>query len=233
MTKPATTDVPIHLGIILDGNRRWAKAHKLPTFDGHREGAEVFREIALATFERGIKFLSAWVFSTENWARSPEEIGYLMNLVTRAVNKYLDEFHKRGIKIVILGRQEGLESKVLRALQAAATKTSNNTKGNLVICFNYGGREEIVDTVKKLLDQKTSPDELTVDDITSNLYQPDIPAIDLVIRTSGEHRTSGFMLWRSDYAELYFTDKFWPDFTVEDLDNALADYQQRHRRFGS
>ena len=233
MTKTPATDLPQHLAIILDGNRRWAKSQNLPTLDGHREGAEVFREVAIATFERGIKYLSAYVFSTENWSRTKEEVGYLMSLLVKAVDKYLDDFHQRGIKIVFLGRREGLDNKVLKALQSAETKTDTNSHGTLALCFNYGGREEIVDAVKELMKQSINPDELTIDDISNHLYQPSVPAVDLVIRTSGEHRLSGFMLWRSDYAEFYFIDKLWPEFTIEDLGEALADYQQRHRRFGS
>lgn len=231
MSEPAV--LPVHLGIILDGNRRWATAKGLPTLEGHREGAEVFKEVALAAFDRGIEYLSAFVFSTENWSRTEEEVGYLMKLVVRAVESYLDTFNKRGIRIVILGRRSGLAPSVLKAIERTEEKTKENTKGTLALCFNYGGQEEIVDAVRQLVAQGLTPKEITKDVVAGALYSPEIPPIDLLIRTSGEHRTSGFMLYRSDYAELYFTDKFWPDFTASDLDKALATYTGRSRRFGS
>ncbi len=226
-----TASIPTHLGIILDGNRRWAKAKAkgLPTLEGHRQGAEVFKQIASDVFDSGIKYLSGFIFSIENWSRTEEEVGYLMKLVIKAVESYLDEFHKRGIKIVILGRREGLRAKVLEAIQQAESKTAANTKGTLALCFNYGGREEIVDAVKNLNDKKT---EITTKTISQALYAPDIPDVDLIIRTSGEQRISNFMLWRAAYAELYFVDKHWPDFTNDDLKAALKSYKNRQRRFG-
>ena len=226
MTQPKTSDIPQHVGLILDGNRRWAKAKGLPTLEGHRQGAEVFKTIALAAFRRDIKFVSAYVFSNENWSRTKEEVGYLMGLVVKATEKYLKDFDKAGIKILIAGRRENLPEKVLKAIERTETSTRGNSKGTLVLCFNYGGREEIVDAVNSL------EGPATVEGISAALYAPEAPDIDLLIRTSGEQRTSGFMLWRAAYAELYFASKHWPDFTEEDLDVALADYASRDRRFG-
>lgn len=231
MTDTAT--LPTHLGIILDGNRRWAKAQGLPTLEGHREGAEVFKTIAVHAFDRGVKYLSAYVFSTENWSRTEEEVGYLMKLVIKAFEKYLDTFNEKGIKIMVLGRRAGIKPDVLRAIERTEEKTSANSNGTLALCFNYGGQEEIVDAVSSLISQNIAPKEVTKEKIAGALYGPEIPGIDLLIRTSGEQRTSGFMLYRSDYAELYFSEKLWPDFTNEDLDNALLDYSERQRRFGS
>lgn len=229
----STGQVPHHLGVILDGNRRWAKEQGKPSLEGHKAGAENFKEIALGAFERGVKYLSAYVFSMENWSRTEEEVGYLMNLVTKAVEDYLDEFHEHGVKIMILGRSEGVRQKVLDSITKAEQKTAQNARGTLALCFNYGGREEIVDAVRELIGKGVEAAKIDSKAITNNLYHPEVPDIDLLIRTSGEHRTSGFMMWRAAYAELYFTDKYWPEFGLQDLDTALADYSQRQRRFGS
>jgi len=224
------TAVPRHLGIILDGNRRWAKEQGFKSLEGHRQGAEVFREIVYAALDRGVEFISAYVFSTENWQRTQEEVSYLMGLVLKVVDKYLDEFHEKGIKILILGSQDGLDDKVKAGLAKSVDRTANNTKGTVALCFNYGGQQEIIDGIKSLPQDQI--DGLTPVKFEQYLYSKDVPDVDLVIRTSGEHRTSGFMLWRAAYAELMFVDKFWPDFTVQDLDEALHDYKQRNRKFG-
>jgi undecaprenyl diphosphate synthase len=178
--------------------------------------------------------LSAFVFSTENWSRAEEEVGYLMKLVTKAVEKYLDDFHAAGIKIVVLGRKEGVPKSVAVAIERTEEKTKDNTKGTLALCFNYGGEEELVDAYKLALKQGVSADEMTKEKLLSLVYLGDsIPPVDLVIRTSGEQRTSGFMLLRAAYAELYFVEKMWPDFTTEDLQDALHWYGKRQRRFGN
>lgn len=232
MPQPDTPTIPTHLGIILDGNRRWAKAQGLPTLEGHRRGAEVFKEISRAAFNRGIKYISAYAFSTENWRRTEKEVNYLMRLVIKVVDQYLDEVHQEGVKIVILGRREGLRANVLKAITRAEEKTASNTRGTLALCFNYGGRQEIVDAARTLMEQGTDPATLTIEQFDQALYHPEIPPVDLLLRTSGEQRTSGFMLYRADYAELAFTKKHWPDFTPADLDAALTDYSTRHRRLG-
>lgn len=224
------TAVPRHLGIILDGNRRWAKEQGLNTLQGHQRGAEVFREFVYAAFERGVEYISAYVFSTENWQRTEEEVSYLMGLVIKVMNKYLEEFHQNGVKIVILGSREGLSDKVIAALEQTEAKTAQNTKGTVALCFNYGGKQEIIDAIKKV--PTTDIQSLTPVSFEQYLYAKEVPPVDLIVRTSGEHRLSGFMLYRSDYAELMFIDKFWPDFTVADLDNVLTEYGRRTRRFG-
>lgn len=224
------SQIPTHLGLISDGNRRWAKAKGLSSFEGHEKGGEVLQEIALKAFSRGVKFVSAYVFSRENWARTEQEVGFLMKLVADAAGKYLDKYHQAGIKILVIGRRERLASEVLESIERSEQKTLNNTKGTLVLCFNYGGHEEIVDAAKKLSDSHA---EITAESLGSTLYAADVPPVDLIIRTSGEQRLSGFMLWRAAYAELKFVDKNWPDFTEADLDEALADYAARQRRFGS
>lgn len=225
--------VPRHVGIILDGNRRWAKANSMSSLEGHREGAEAFKKVALGAFDLGVEYLSAFVFSTENWKRTEEEVGYLMNLVTKAVEKYLKTFHEAGIKIVVLGRRQGIPAAVLKAIDRTEDKTKNNTRGVLALCFNYGGEEELVDVVRTAVKEQPDAEMVTSEYISSKLYAPEVPQLDLVIRTSGEQRLSGFMLYRSAYAELYFTDKLWPDFAVQDFKQALDWYGTRQRRFGS
>ena len=227
-----TTNLPNHVGIVLDGNRRWAKEQGLPTLDGHRQGAEVFKRVCLASFDKGVKYLSAFIFSTENWQRTEDEVSYLMKLVIKAVEKYLDEFNKRNIKIQVIGRRNDLPNSVLRSIEKTEEKTENNTGGVLVLCFNYGGQQEIVDATKKIIDENIPSEELTDELFEQYLYAPGVPAVDLLIRTSGEERTSGFMLWRAAYAEMLFIEKYWPDFSIEDLDSSLKEYAARQRRFG-
>ncbi len=228
-----TTGLPKHVGIVLDGNRRWAKVNGLATLKGHRQGMDVLKDISFHAFERGVQYLSAYVFSTENWQRAEEEVNYLMDLTVSAVEKYLDEYHERGIKVVILGRRKGIREKVLDAITRAEEKTRANTQGTLALCFNYGGKEEIVDAVKQIVANGFTPQEITNDVVTGFLYCPEVPDVDLLIRTSGEERTSGFMLYRAAYAELKFIDKLWPEFTTEDFDDALDDFTKRERRYGT
>jgi len=222
----------LHIGIILDGNRRWAKAHNLPSLEGHRAGAENFKNVVHAAFDRGIAYLSAFIFSTENWSRTDEEVGYLMNLVTKAFEEYLAEFHERGIKIVILGRRQGIRKKVLDVILKTEEKTKNNKKGTLALCFNYGGHQEIVDAFNTIKSNEIMDHDITSEIVRKNLYHPEVPDVDFIIRTSGEMRTSGFMLARSAYAELYFSDKMWPDFTKKDFNDAVDNFLNRDRRFG-
>ncbi len=227
MTEAAT--VPNHIGYILDGNRRWAKQHAKPALEGHRQGLEAFKNVALASFDRGIKVVSAYIFSTENWQRTQEEVSYLMRLVVKGVEKHLTTFHEAGIRLVMLGSRDGLDAKILQTIDRAVQATKDNTKGTLAICFNYGGQQEIVDAANRAV---AARQPVTIQSLQANLYEPDLPAVDLIIRTSGEQRLSNFMLWRAAYSELYFTSTLWPDFSEADLDQALTEYQQRQRRYG-
>lgn len=224
--------IPKHVGFILDGNRRWAKEQGVPTLDGHRRGAEVFKDISLQAFDKGVEYLSAFVFSTENWRRTEKEVSYLMKLLVRAVDKYLDEYHKRGIRIIVIGQREGISRSVTNAIEKTEKKTQDNTNGTLVLCFNYGGQQEIIDATKKILAENIAPTEVTKEIFEQYLYAPEVPAVDLLVRTSGEERTSGFMLWRAAYAELMFIKKYWPAFEASDLDEVLNSYASRQRRFG-
>ncbi len=227
------TSMPRHLGLILDGNRRWAKEQGLPQLEGHRKGWENLKIIADAALDRGVEYLSAFVFSTENWKRSQEEVSYLMRLLTWVCKTEIKEINKKNVRVVVLGSREGLSKSVLKAIDIAESTTADNTGGTLALCINYGGQLEIADAVKKIIEKGVKKDDVTPDTVEQYLYSPDIPPMDLIIRTSGEQRLSNFMLWRAAYSELCFVDKYWPDFSVQDLDNCLAEYASRQRRFGS
>lgn len=224
--------LPAHVGLILDGNRRWATDQNLPTLKGHYQGAENLRTISLVAINGGVKYLSAYLFSTENWKRSKTEVTYLMKLIIKFLEKYLDELAQNEIRIVHVGSRDGLPKSVLKAIDDAVRRTEEFKRGTLALCINYGGQQEIVDAAAKLLRQNTDPRRLSIREFEKALYAPELPPVDLVIRTSGEYRTSGFMLWRAAYAEYIFIDKYWPDFTKQDLKFALLYYAKRQRRFG-
>lgn len=226
-------DAPNHVGIILDGNRRWAKARGMEPTAGHEHGYRNLREICRHIFaEHKVPYVSAFVFSTENWQRTEKEVGFLMGLVSRALNEYLSEFIKENVRILVLGSRERLSDDVLKAIEKAEQTTKNNTKGTLILCFNYGGQQEIVDAAKSLIENGADPTSVSVESFAKSLYHPEVPPLDLVIRTSGEQRLSGFMLWRAAYAEFYFVNKHWPEFTSADLDDAFENFAKRQRRYG-
>lgn len=227
---PTTT--PKHIGFILDGNRRWARNNNLPTLEGHRRGYSILKDIATAAFDRGVSYVSAYVFSTENWNRSKEEVDYLMSLALNVAKKDAKKLAKDNVKIAVLGIDEKVSPKIIKAWREVEESSKNNTGGTLALCFNYGGKREISDAVQSAIKDGVSPGDITEQVIDSYLYHPDIPPVDMVIRTSGEQRLSNFMLWRVAYAELYFAKPHWPDFTVEELDKALEEFSRRNRRFG-
>ena len=223
---------PRHIGFIMDGNRRWARGRGLPTFEGHRHGYEKMKEVGRWCLERGVENITVFAFSTENWRRSEEEVNYLMRLINRVLTTDIDEFNRLGLRLKIIGRRDGLSNEIQRAAEAAEQCTVSNIKGTLYVALNYGGRAEIIDAAKAILRAKVPPDDVDEASFAKFLYAPEAPDLDLIIRTSGEQRLSGFMLWHSVYSELYFITKHWPEFSAEDLDSALALYQDRHRRFG-
>lgn len=233
MDMSETNILPTHLGLILDGNRRWAREQGLPTLEGHRLGYDNLRTIATAAFDKGIKYISAFVFSTENWNRSKEEVDYLMKLLLWVAKNEVKTFDKKNIRIKFLGSKDRLSAEIIAAIDDAEEKTRNNTSATFALCLNYGGTQEICDAVKQIINSGKATDEITPQLIEKNQYAPEIPALDFVIRTSGEQRISNFMLWRMAYAELYFAKPAWPAFTVKDLDLALDDYSKRDRRHGS
>ena len=226
------TSVPQHLGLILDGNRRWAKDQGKPTYEGHKAGYENLKVIGKAAIKRGVSYVSAYVFSTENWKRTAEEVDYLMKLLLWVAKNEVKELDKENIRFRFLGERNRLSKDIIKAIDAAEDRTKNNTAGTLALCLNYGGQQEIVSAVNKALLEEPGKSSVTEDDIEQHLYASDIPPVDLIIRTSGEQRISNFMLWRAAYSELLFVDKHWPAFTEADLDEALEEFAYRQRRFG-
>ena len=233
MTTASSTQVPQHIGIILDGNRRWAAAKNLPKLEGHRAGYETLKTVATYAFKKGASFISAFVFSTENWGRSQQEVDYLMKLLLWVAKNEVDSFNKQNIRVRFLGEEEKLSPNVIKAMRDAEEKTKNNTAGTLLLCLNYGGKQEIASAATKFLRANPTADTITVEDISNNIYEPSVPDIDLIIRTSGEQRLSNFMLWRAAYSELYFTEAHWPAFTEAMFDEAIEAYSIRQRRFGA
>ncbi len=232
-TNPSNPVVaPKHIGFILDGNRRWARNNNLPTFEGHRRGYGILKDIAKAAFERGVEYVSAYVFSTENWSRSKEEVDYLMKLALSVAKKDAKQLSKDNVRIVVLGVDDRVSPKIMKAWRDVEEDSKNNTGGTLALCFNYGGKREVSDAVQAALKAGVLPVEITEDVIDKYIYHPDVPPVDFVIRTSGEQRLSNFMLWRVGYAELYFAQPHWPDFTVVELEKALEEFSRRNRRFG-
>lgn len=224
--------IPQHIGIIIDGNRRWAKAHNLPTFEGHRVGFDKVKEIAEYALEKGVKIMTIYAFSTENWKRSQDEVNYLLGLFKILLQKEASYLLKKGIRLQILGDRDGLTNDLQEAIVKAEDLTKLADKGILNICFNYGGRDELVKAVKKIVISKIPASEINEDLIKQNLYSKNIIDPDFIIRTSGEQRLSGFLTWQSVYSELYFAKKMWPEFAKEDFDLALKEYSNRQRRFG-
>lgn len=222
-----------HLAIIMDGNRRWAKERGWPSVEGHRVGYDRLKQVGDWCLNRNIKVFTVFAFSTENWQRAEEEVGYLMDLLENALTKELDYFQERNVRLKIIGQRDRLRPSIVRAIEEAEVKTAGNARATFVICLNYGGRLEIVDACKRLVRQGVS--EASIDEamLQSAMYWPDMPDPDLIIRTSGEERLSGFLLWQAAYSELYWTKKHWPDFDEHELDAALAEYETRQRRFGT
>ena len=221
-----------HVGYIVDGNRRWAKKHGIPTYEGHLAGYNALHEVVKASFNQGAEYVSAYIFSTENWKRSESEVKNLMGLVLWLLKSDLHIFMDNNIRLRVLGSPEKVDTKIIEAIKDAEALTANNTGGTLGICFNYGGQLEIVDAVKQIIKSGIKAVDITPAMIDDNLYVPEIPPLDLLVRTGGEQRLSNFMLWRAAYSELLFLDKLWPDMTKDDVTDILKEYNKRHRRFG-
>jgi undecaprenyl diphosphate synthase len=216
----------------MDGNGRWARRRGHPASFGHRAGVRAIKRVLEGCEQLGVHVLSVYAFSTENWSRPRAEVRALMRLFHETMQREIDEMHRRGVRIVVSGRRDGLSSRMRDRIEEAAARTAGNTNGVLNVCLNYGGRAEIVDSVQQLVREGIPPDQIDEAAIASHLYHPDLPDPDLIIRTAGESRVSNFLLWQSAYAELLVTDTLWPDFGVEDLKTAIADYNSRVRRFG-
>lgn len=230
MSEDQTQRVPVHVGFILDGNRRWAKEHGLPAYEGHLAGYGALKDIVLHAADRGIKYVSVYAFSTENWKRSAEEVSGLMKLALRLFKTDINELLENHIRVRVLGARDGIPPDILQAMEEAEEKSKTFTRTTVGICFNYGGQREIADAVQRCIDDGLKT--VTEQDIRARLYEADMPDIDIVVRTSGEERISNFMLWRVAYSEFYFLKKMWPDMRKEDVDDVIKEYARRDRRFG-
>jgi undecaprenyl diphosphate synthase len=223
--------IPKHVAIVMDGNGRWAEGRGLPRTKGHEAGERALYDVVEGGLEIGLPYLSVYAFSTENWDRPASEVRFLMNFNRTLIRERRDELHERGVRIRFSGRRDWkLPRSVQKEMESAEEMTGRNRKMTLVVALNYGGRAEIVDAVRALVEEK--PSRVTAKAIAKRLYLPDVPDPDLLIRTSGEMRTSNFLLWEAAYAELWFTPVLWPDFNREHLFEAIRDYQKRDRRFG-
>lgn len=221
-----------HVAIIMDGNRRWAKERLLPSAVGHKKGVDALKEIVRGCNEFGIKFLTVYAFSTENWNRKQEEVDFLMNLLAQTIKGELAELHKSNVVLNFIGDLSALNSDLQEILENARTTTKNNTGVNLQIAINYGARDEITHAVKCIIKDKINKDEINEELISQYLYTKNIPSPDLLIRTGGEMRVSNFLLWQIAYSEIIVTKKYWPDFNRNALKEALSEFANRQRRFG-
>jgi undecaprenyl diphosphate synthase len=225
-------NVPAHVAVIMDGNGRWAKKKGLPRTEGHQAGAEAIERLIDVSVELGIKYISIYAFSTENWSRPVSEVGALWKILENFFNTKLPVLHAKGVRIVHSGSQKKLPAKVIAIIRSAEQKTRKNKTIVLNLCLNYGGRQEIVDAVNTWIHSRKKKESITADKLRRHLYHHELPDVDLLIRTSGESRISNFLLWQIAYAELVFMDVMWPDFSRENALEAIKEYQKRTRRFG-
>lgn len=224
--------LPQHVGLILDGNRRWARERGKTVAQGHKEGYMNLKRVAKAAIRQGVRYVSAYVFSTENWKREQQEVDDIMKILRWVLRHEVREFHKENIRLRVIGSKLKLGTAMLKAIHDAEELTKDNDRGTILLCLDYGGQQEIVDAVKRIAAEGVPAEEISAEMISKYLYAPDVPPVDLVIRTSGEQRLSNFMLWESAYSELAFTKANWPDFDEAALKDAISNYMQRHRRFG-
>jgi undecaprenyl diphosphate synthase len=229
---PPLEKIPVHVGIIMDGNGRWAQARGLPRLAGHRAGTENLRRILRAAVEFGIRILTIYAFSTENWERPRDEVEGLLDIMERMIDRELPELHREGVQIRHIGRLERVPERLVTKIRQALDLTRNNQRLILNVAFNYGGRAEIVDAVRRIIQDGVPPEAVDEVLISRYLYTADLPDPDLIIRTSGEMRVSNFLIWQGAYAEYYVTPVYWPDFDKDEFYKALAEYARRERRFG-
>lgn len=236
MTSEATFEkipkVPRHVAIIMDGNGRWARRRNQPRMAGHRAGTENLRQIISASVEFGVQYLTLYSFSTENWDRPQDEIAGLMRILGEVIDRELAELNKEGVHLLHIGHLEGLNATLRRKVEEAIALTRENKRLTLSLAFNYGGRDEILCAVRKMIRDGVKPDQVNDDLMNQYMFTAGTPDPDLIIRTSGELRTSNFLVWQGTYSEWYFTPTLWPDFNKAELHKALMDYSQRDRRFG-
>lgn len=224
--------VPRHVGYIVDGNRRWAKQHGIPTYEGHLAGYNALKDVLLETIAQGVEFVSLYTFSTENWKRATDEVNHLMRLSMRIFKTDLKVLTQNNLRLLVLGTRDQLPAKMCEAIDAAEAATAANTGGTVAVCFNYGGQLEIVHAMQSIVEEGIKPEDITIQTIDEHIWKPEVPPVDLIVRTSGEKRLSNFMLWRSPYSEVLFLDKLWPDMTKTDVSDILSEYATRERRLG-
>jgi undecaprenyl diphosphate synthase len=219
-----------HLAIIMDGNRRWAKDRGLPSFEGHRAGYDKVKDVVKWCQETDIKILTVFAFSTENWQRAKSEVDFLMEIFHFFFTREIQEVHKNNIRVKVIGHKESLSPALQKAIQESEELTKNNTSLILNLAISYGGHQELADAMNDIL--KNPPEIITKETIAEHLYTTGLPDPDMIVRTSGESRLSGFLTWQSAYSELHFIDKHWPDFSKQDLEDTLTEFANRQRRFG-
>lgn len=236
LTVPATTNrifpLPKHVAVIMDGNGRWAKQRGLPRLAGHRAGTDNIRRVVEDFDGYQVKYLTLYAFSTENWSRPRAEVRGLLRILGQVIDREIMSLHEKGVKLRYLGRLDGLSKRLQAKVSKAVKLTRNNTNIGLSLAFNYGGRAEILDTIRRIVKEGVAPEDITESLFSSYLYISDIPDPDLIIRTAGEMRLSNFLIWQGAYSEYYSTPTLWPDFGEKDIENALVAYSQRERRFG-
>ncbi len=235
MTDPVRNDLPIprHVACVMDGNGRWAQQRGLKRTDGHAAGENALMEAVDGALELGVGWLTVYAFSTENWRRPSDEVRFLMRFNEDLLVRRRDELNEKGVRIRFIGRRDWkVPKRLLRHMDQSAALTADNRRLTLTVAFNYGGRAELVDAIKKLLETESNPGAVDEAMIEKHLYDPEMPEVDLWIRTSGEYRTSNFLIWQSAYAEMIFTETFWPDFSRQTLFDAVSEFQTRERRFG-
>lgn len=232
MSESVITSIPCHVAIIMDGNGRWAEGRGLPRAAGHRAGTENIRSAVRFLGERGVRYVTLFAFSTENWDRPAAEVQALLRILARVIDRETRTFHRHGVRLQLLGRADRLSETLQRKVEQAIELTKGNSRLTLSIAFDYGGRAEMVEAVRRIIQDGVPPQDVDESLLSSYLYTASLPDPDLIIRTAGEMRLSNFLLWQSAYSEYYSTPTFWPDFGEEEIEKALAAYAQRQRRFG-
>lgn len=223
---------PRHVGYILDGNRRWAKKHGLPVYEGHMAGYNALKDVIAATSDAGVEYISFYTWSTENWSRAEDEVRNVFKLVRKLFKVDIKDLVKQDYRLLVLGTRDNLPDDVAKMIDEAQEKSKHGTRATLVMCFNYGGQQEIVAAAQRAIRDGVDPDALDNEAFSNYLDHPEVPPCDLIVRTSGEQRLSNFMLWRSAYSEFIFLDKFWPEMTADDVTAILEEYAARDRRHG-
>ncbi|MBM3130166.1 MAG: di-trans,poly-cis-decaprenylcistransferase [Chloroflexi bacterium] len=232
LDKSALTKIPTHIAIIMDGNGRWAQQRHLPRTEGHRAGVENMRRVLEGAVEFGVKVMTIYAFSTENWGRPEDEVRGLLGIFEQVLAREVTELHKNGVKLRHLGTLDGISDQMKEAVQRAIALTQNNDRITLNIAFNYGGRAEILHALARMIEDRVAPEAVDARLFASYLYTAGIPDPDLIVRTAGEMRLSNFLIWQAAYAEYYSTPTYWPDFDKQELYQALVAFSQRQRRFG-